>query len=59
MNFSLEQLGEFLASRGLADPSALDFQFRYTEGGLATENVLPGAIHYDATTPAGITNYSN
>ena len=55
MNFSLQQLGEFLASRGLADPSALDFQFRYTEGGLATENILPGAIHYDATTPIGVT----
>ena len=55
MNFSLNQLGEFLASRGLADPSALDFQFRYVEGGLVTEKVASGAIHYDATTPAGIT----
>ena len=54
MNFSLEQLGEFLASRGLADPSALDYQFRFAGQGAPTAGIQPGEIYYDELTPAGI-----
>ena len=54
MNFSLEQLGEFLASRGLADPSALDFQFRFAGQGTPGGGVQPGEIYYDELTPVDI-----
>ena len=43
MNFSIGQLGEFLASRGLADPSALDFQFQYA-GDTTPAEIQPGEV---------------
>ena len=54
MNFSIEQLAEFLASRGLADPSALDLQFTYA-GDTTPGAIQPGEIYYNASTPADLT----
>ena len=54
MNFSLEQLGEFLASRGLAEPSNLDFQFTYA-GNTAPSSFQPGEIYFNSEEPASLT----
>ena len=54
MNFSLEQLGEFLASSGLAEPSNLDFQFTYA-GNTAPSSFQPGEIYFNSEQPASLT----
>ena len=54
MNFSLEQLGAFLASRGLADPSSLDLQFEFS-GMTEPSGIQPGQIYYNSTEPTMLT----
>ena len=54
MNFSLEQLGEFLASRGIADPSSLDIQFSFA-GVTPPGQIGVGEIYYNSVDPVTLT----